>query len=475
VQLIWEDFLKIIKEEAGSQVVETWFKAVAFEQWNPECNTAFLQAPNLFVQSWIKEHYMPLLQTHLGRLLHTKDIKFIFTGKDKSDEQKDSRTIIPASLLSKEELSLDKQAKKTGSALTISKQYTPVQTKRKNGNVHKLNPKYQFDSFVVGPSNSLAHAASYAVSQGLGKVYNPLYIYGSTGLGKTHLLHAIGNEVKRINPLCRVKYETSDRFMNEFVSSIRFDRTNQFREKYNKIDLFLVDDVQFFSNKEQTQETFFHIFNTLYEQQKQIILTSDTFPKEIGGLQNRLRSRMEWGLVVDIQMPDLETKVAILQKKAADHQMLLQEDVATFIASRVTSNIRALEGALVRVEAFSSLTNQPITEELAKRVLLHLDTPKKKDGVMLESVLKIVSKHFSVSANDIRSKKRNKNISTVRQIVFYLMKKNSFSSLQTIGNFVGGRDHSTVVHAIAKIESLIEQDPSLMRKIKIIEQEVVSS
>jgi chromosomal replication initiator protein len=479
VQLIWKEFLKIIKEEAGSQVVETWFKAVVLEQWNPECKTAFLQAPNQFVRNWVQEHYVSLLHTHLGRLLHTNEIKFIFTVKNESPSQQNNpslKKIIPASLIPATENFTKNTNTQTRTALTIATQQLPYQnTNHNNRSCYKLNTRYQFDSFVVGPSNSLAHAAAYAVSQNTGKVYNPLFIYGGTGLGKTHLLHAIGNEARKKNPTSKIQYKTSDLFMHEFISSIRFEKTTQFREKYQKIDLLLLDDVQFFSNKEQTQETFFHIFNTLYAQQKQIILTSDTFPKEIGGLQNRLRSRMEWGLVVDIQTPDLETKMAILQKKANANEITLNDDVANFIASRVTSNIRALEGALVRVDAFARLTNNPITEELAKRVLLHLDVPKKKDGILLENVIKITSKHFAISINDIRSKKRTKNISIIRQIAFFLMKKHTFASLQTIGNFVGGRDHSTVIHAISKIKEILKQDTSLSRKVKAIEQEILTS
>jgi len=262
--------------------------------------------------------------------------------------------------------------------------------------------------------------------------------------------------------------------MNEFISSIRFDKVNQFREKYQKSDLLLLDDIQFLSNKEQTQETFFHIFNTLHQSHKQIVLSSDTFPKEITGLQSRLKSRMEWGLVADIQMPDLETKMAILKKKADKQNTVLDDDVANFIASRILSNIRALEGALVRVEAFATLTNQPITLELAKQVLLHMEPPEKKnDSVMLERVLKSVAKHYSVSLQDLRSKRRQKCVARARQIAFYLMKKHTISSLQAIGNYIGGRDHSTVIHAIMKIESIIEENRALKQKIKVIEQDIL--
>ena len=269
-----------------------------------------------------------------------------------------------------------------------------------------------------------------------------------------------------------VRYETADKFMHDFINSIRFDKTHQFRQRYKKTDLLLIDDVQFFSNKIQTQEMFFHTFNTLYESGKQIVLSSDTFPKEIRGLQDRLKSRLGWGLVVDIQVPDLETKVAILTKKADLHEIDLPDEVAHFIASRILSNIRELEGSLVRVGAFASLTNKLITLELAKRVLLHLPE-EKKENVMLSNVLSSVARNYEVSAQEIRSKKRHKTIASVRQVTFYMMKKLTACSLRTIGMYIGGRDHSTVIHAIAKVEKLKAQDYTFALKLKSLEQEIL--
>ncbi len=441
--------------------------------------------PNQFVSKWIQEHYLDLLKKHLGRLLQAHDIKFFFIVSAQADPL--PRTIIPASALyhknsllqssfhepHKQELATQNQKNE----ITISTANTPqnlvsVPKKSKPKETPHLNPRYVFETFIVGPSNSLAHAAAIAISKNLGKSYNPLFIYGGTGLGKTHLLHAIGNEVKKQNPSALVRYETTDHFINEFINCIRFDKSDQFRSKYQKIDLLLLDDVQFLSNKEQTQETFFHIFNALYEQQKQIVLSSDTFPKEITGLQNRLKSRMEWGLVADIQLPDLETKIAILKRNALGNNINLPDDVADFIASRVLSNIRELEGALIRVSAFSSLINQQISLEMARRVLLTINE-KKKDGVHLDNVLKIVARHYNISVNDLRSKKRQHNISVVRQVACYLMKKLTYSSLQAIGSFIGGRDHSTVTHAIAKVENLATTDRSFAQKIKSIEQEIL--
>ncbi|MFH1832407.1 MAG: chromosomal replication initiator protein DnaA [bacterium] len=498
MQVIWDEFLKIIREEAGNQVVETWFKAVSLEEWNPASNQVTLKAPNQFVRKWIQEHYTELLKTHLARLLHRDDIRLLFLCKEQETK---AHTIIPASVVQN---STDTQAhsnlaksysqKPTHQAqsshrsqLTQKSPYSqkntglilrPNSTPQSKKSPHKdkessnLNENYTFTSFVSGPSNSLAFAAAHALCNDPGKAYNPLFIYGGTGLGKTHLLHAIGNETKKRNPSLVIRYETSDQFINEFINAIRFDKTQHFRSKYLKIDFLLVDDIQFLSNKEQTQEMFFHLFNMLHEQKKQIVLSSDTFPKEIKGLQARLKSRLEWGLVADIQMPDLETKIAILKKKAALHSMLLPDDVADFIASRVLSNIRELEGALIRVNAFASLTNQAITLEMAHKVLLSLNE-KKQDGLLLENILKIIAHHYSVSVNDIKAKNRHQDIITIRQVSFYLMKKLTNFSLQSIGSFVGGRDHSTVIHAVGKVKTLMQEDTEFIKTLKSIEQKIL--
>jgi len=471
VHHIWEEFLKIMREEAGNQIVETWFKAVSFEKWDLTTTHVTLKAPNQFVKNWIEEHYIPLLKTHLSRLLNTKTISVSF---ENSHQDTVERTIIPASVATN-----DYMATHTQKSMAVA---TTAQTntleKRGGTTKNALNSSYIFDNFVVGPNNSLAHAASWAICENLGCLYNPLFIYGGTGLGKTHLLHALGNEAKSRYPSLTIRYETADNFINEFINSIRFDRIHQFRNKYQKVDVFLFDDIQFLSNKEQTQETFFHIFNDLYEQQKQIVLSSDTFPQEITGLQNRLRSRMGWGLVADIQMPDLETKIAILKKKSDQHRICMPDDVADFIASRVISNVRELEGALVRVAAFGSLTNQPITLSLAHKVLLNFkekEPATNHTSAHLDDVLKIVARHFDMSIADLRSKKRSKDIACVRQVACYVLKKHTENSLQAIGAYIGGRNHSTVIHAIGKVEDMLAKDGGFAQKLKRIEQELSGS
>ncbi|MBM3887141.1 chromosomal replication initiator protein DnaA [Candidatus Dependentiae bacterium] len=485
VIVIWDEFLKILKEEAGSQLVETWFKSVRLDTWNSSTQYVVLRAPNQFVRSWIQDHYTELIKKHLGRLLSATSLKVSILCKEDVSETKN---IIPASMTTSNELTssflpppIGKKNESTATRAIVPRDTKTAlvskdrKTKKREGS--NINPAYTFDSFVVGPTNSLAHAAAFAIGENLGKIYNPLYIYGGTGLGKTHLLHAIANEVKKQKPSVVIAYETSDNFINEFINAIRFDRSDQFRKRYELVDLFLLDDIQFFSNKEQTQEIFFHIFNSLYERQKQIILSSDTFPQEIKGLQNRLKSRMEWGLVADIQMPTLETKIAILKKKAEANNIQLSDDVADFIAERVLSNIRELEGALIRVCAFASLTNTPISLEMARKVLLNLGASqeRRRDNIALDNIIRVISRHYDVSPVDIKSKSRHKDIAAVRQVAFYLMKKLTYHSLQAIGASVGGRDHSTVIHAIQKVDTMIAGDKHFEAKIKQLEHEIISS
>jgi len=469
-QTIWEEFLKITKEEAGSQVVETWFKAVSVCAINLERQELTLLMPNSFVSSWIQEHYHALLVTHFKRLLNTPSVTILFRGPqmEKTGPASAASTAIALAPTFK-----PATITKMGAAPTGSSAVVPHAAYSKPKEPQVLNELYCFDTFVVGPSNSLAHGASYAVSQSLGRVYNPLYIYGGTGLGKTHLLHAIGNEAKRQWPDIRVRYETSDHFMHDFIRAIRFDKAHQFRERYLNIDLLLIDDIQFFSNKEQTQETFFHIFNALHEQKKQIVLSSDTFPEEIKGLQSRLTSRMEWGLVADMQTPDLETKIAILTKKSEQHNIKIDEEVSHFIASRVHTNIRQLEGALIRVDAFASLTGQPISLALAKRVLLNFNEPRPQN-IDLHDVACHIAKKCGVTMAELKSKNRNKDVANARQVACYIMKKLTNHSLQAIGHFLNGRDHSTIIHAINAIEDRCKNDRSYAVKIQRIEEEIVN-
>ncbi len=474
VETIWEDFLKIVREEAGKHVVETWFKAAHIAAWSPQEELVTIAVPNLFIKTWIKDHYQTLICTHLSRLLHCHNLSCEFIIQT---QQEVPCTIIPASSLQKNNETVVEKAPVKATSLVkqnIKKnELILTETKPASHKRHNLNENYQFSNFIVGKSNALGHAAAIMVSKNLGKTYNPLIIYGKTGLGKTHLMHAIGNEAYKEHPYALICYETADNFITEFIASIRSNRHQQFRDKYQKVDLLLLDDIQFLSNKEQTQEIFFHIFNRLYEQGKQIVISADSFPKDIVGLQNRLISRMEWGLVADIQAPDLETKIAILQKKAEEHHIEVPYDVAQFIAGSISSNIRELEGALIRTSAFCALNQQSMSVELTQQALAYCMHEPQKNSVILSTVAKHVALFFKITIQELKSQKRHKSISVPRQISLYLMKKMTFSSLQTIGDFMGGRDHSTVIHAISKIDNLLETDTELMHKIQAIEQEIM--
>lgn len=456
---IWEEFLMIAREEAGSRVVETWFKAVTLQRWDALNKVVYLQAPNHFVCDWVQTSYGLLLQEHLGRLFNVVKPKIVITTevqKQTEEVDKAHAAVLPAESLS--------AALEPAHANKVSINRSPGFG----------NKNYSFSSFVVGPSNALAYAAAQAVAQNPGTVYNPLFLFGGSGLGKTHLLHAIGQEIKTNNPKAIILYQPIDRFVTEFISAIRFDRVHKFREKYKAVDVLLVDDIQFISNKEQTQEAFFHIFNALYETKKQIVFSSDTVPANIEGLAERLRSRLGWGLVADIYAPSLETKIAIIKKKADYTGQEVPDDVASFIASYVVSNVRELEGALIRVMAFASLTNQPVTIDLAKKVLMRCGESH-SHLVDFDSVIRCLSKHYPYSLEELRSKGRGKDLASVRQIAMFLMKKVTGKSLRDVGHFLGGRDHSTVMHAVGCIERRALADHAFGELLRRIEQEVTRS
>ena len=449
---VWEEFLEIVRQEAGSRVVETWFRAVQLTSWHKEEKTAFLQAPNLFVRNWLVSNYTKLIQTHLARLLHADEIKVrILVETNEVVEHIPKNSLITTAKIEKEPAQL-----------------VPLYQAKNNG---YLNNQYRFDNFVVGSSNSLAYAAAQAVAERPGYAYNPLFIYGKSGLGKTHLMHAIGNEIKQKNPKSVVLYQTADRFVNEFINAIRFDKVQKFKQKYQNIDVLLIDDVQFISNKDQTQEAFFHIFNALYESHKQIIFSSDLVPQSMHGVAERLRSRMAWGLIVDIHAPKFETKIAILKRKAHANNELLPDDVAEYIASIVEHNIRDLEGALVRVIAFGALTKQPISLAVAQKVL-HRPQIAPRQSIDFNKILEAMKKHFACKVAQLQAKTRNKDVVHMRQIAMFLMKKYTDKSLREIGSYLGGKDHSTVMHAYSKIEQKIEQDNVFAQKMKMVEQDI---
>ncbi len=334
-----------------------------------------------------------------------------------------------------------------------------------------LNPKYAFENFVVGPSNQLAYAASVAVSENPAKAYNPLFIYGGVGLGKTHLLHAIGNAIKRKRPKAKVLYISSEEFTNELINSIQHKQMTQFRNKYRNLDCLLIDDIQFISKKERTEEEFFHTFNALYENQKQIVITSDKPPSEIQDIESRLKSRFSWGLIVDIQPPELETRIAIIQKKAELFNLKLSPEIVEFIAQNISSNVREIEGALIKISAFKSIMRRPVTLSLVKTTLQDIVMRKEK-MLTAENIQKTVAKHFGISVEELRSSKRNKEILIPREVAMYLTRKITKNSLPEIKAKFGVKSHATIINACKKIEKELEKNAELREKVKEIEKEI---
>ena len=315
----------------------------------------------------------------------------------------------------------------------------------------RLNPNYTFDTFVIGQSNRFAHAAAFAVSESPAQAYNPLFIYGDSGLGKTHLLHAIGHYAKHLFPSLRVRYVNSEEFTNDFINSIRDDEGSSFKQIYRNVDMLLIDDIQFLAGKEHTQEEFFHTFNALHNHQKQVVITSDLPPKQLTGFAERMRSRFEWGLITDVQPPELETRIAILRKKAQSESLNVPDDVMEYIASHITANIRELEGALIRVTAFASLNKQPVDVALAEVVLKDLITDAGDAEITSGQVLATTASYFDVTLEDLRSKSRTRTLTNARQIAMYLLRELTDMSLPRIGQELGGRDHTTVMHAVRKV------------------------
>lgn len=371
------------------------------------------------------------------------------------------------------QLPLDPSKTQTGGFMKNSMEMSVIQAALQNAN---LNPKYTFDTFVVGANNNLAHAASLAVAESPGEIYNPLFIYGGVGLGKTHLMHSMGHFILKNNPKCKVLYVSSEKFTNELIDAIRNKNnisTTEFREKYRNNDVLLIDDIQFIIGKESTQEEFFHTFNALYESKKQIIISSDKPPKEIETLEDRLRSRFEWGLTVDIQSPDYETRMAILRKKEEMEGYNIDNEVIKYIATNIKSNIRELEGALTKIVALSRLDNKEITVELAEEALKDIISPNGKREVTPDLVLQVVADHYGITILDICSQKRNKEIVYPRQIVMYLCREIVGTPLQLIGKYLGGRDHTTIIHGIDKIKGdLKKNDPNLINTIEILKKKL---
>ncbi len=425
---LWQRSLELIKERIKSQNYKVWFEPVDFV--SAKEGVLNLKVPNKFFKHWLTDNYLSIIKDTLSELTSDSyNVNFLVSNKKEKKHK--------VSAYAKEDLKL--------------KCY--------------LNPKYTFENFVVGPCNGIAHAHSMAVANSPGGSHNPLFIYGGVGLGKTHLLNAIGHKILKTQPALNIHYLNSEEFMNELIYSIRYDKMNNFRNKYrNSCGILLVDDIQFIGGKERTQDEFFHIFNYLYDSRRQIVVTSDNFPKNIPLLKDRLRSRFESGLIAYIKPPEMETKIAILKKKAENDEIDLPDEVAVFMASKIKSNIRELEGCLLNLAAHASINNSTITLDLAQEILQNL-LQYKKEKPNIEQIQKAVAKYFNVKLSDLLSNKKMRVMSFPRQIAMYLCRKLTDYSFPEIGSKFGGKDHSTVIHAVKKIENKIQEDPTLKNDI----------
>ncbi|MBE6048832.1 MAG: chromosomal replication initiator protein DnaA [Clostridium sp.] len=444
---LWQKTLNIIKGEMSEVSFNTWIKSC--EPISISSDTIKISVPNSFTQDILEKRYKDLVANSI-KVVCSKLFKIEF--------------LISSDLNVEDVKKEPKVTLQKNKAIVVNDEMSTT-----------LNPKYTFDSFVIGNSNRFAHAASLAVAEAPAKAYNPLFIYGGVGLGKTHLMHAIGHYILQNNPNAKVVYVSSEKFTNELINSIKDDKNEEFRNKYRNVDILLIDDVQFIAGKERTQEEFFHTFNALHDANKQIILSSDRPPKEIPTLEDRLRSRFEWGLIADIQIPDFETRMAILKKKAEVEKLNVANEVMIYIATKIKSNIRELEGALIRIVAYSSLTNREITVDLASEALKDIISKKQGRNITINLIQDIVSSYFNLRIEDLKSQRRTRNVAYPRQIAMYLSRKLTDMSLPKIGEEFGGRDHTTVIHAYEKISDNLNTDENLQHTIDTITKKLTQN
>lgn len=463
----WNSILQSIEGKLNHLSFATWIRPIQFEGLDKENQMIFLRAPNQVVKDWVSSNYSDIIESSFRDLkLFGYKINWNVEENDQDTQnskggEKDSEISIGIRDVSKAITGKNKnislfsllEAAESDGLTPSATTFVDIEPLE-----NSLNPKCMFKTFVVGSCNQFAHAAALAVAEAPGKTYNPLYIYGGVGLGKTHLMHAIGHSVKERNRYSRLSYISAEKFMNELINAIRYDKAQTFREKYRSIDVLLMDDIQFMAGKERTQEEFFHTFNALYDGQKQIVITSDCPPREIPTLEERLHSRFEWGLIADMEPPDLETKVAILKRKADLDGVSLPDDVAFFIAGKVKSNIRELEGSLVRLVAISSLRGLPISKMLAQDAIRNIAEDSQPSGITIEQIQKTVATRYRLRLEDIKSKNNSRQIAVPRQVAMYLCKRLTKHSFPEIGREFGGKHHTTVIHSVEKIEALVLKD-----------------
>jgi len=472
----WHLCLLRLSQEIDPQIFSAYFEPLELIEGSGESFS--IGAPNRFICSQLDRHFREKLTSALSTIVGSKSIDVSFLVSEQIQQQL-SRATAPANPPSSSSRPSGLTRLETVSSATPS----VTQSRDQNtdsadslsifGRSSALNPKYSFDNFVVGSSNQFCHAAALRVAESPGNSYNPLFMYGGVGLGKTHLLHSIGNEVLRRNPKATILYLSSEAFTNELILALRQAKMDEFKKRMRNIEVLLIDDIQFISGKERTQEEFFHTFNALYSAKRQIVITSDKIPSEIPGIEERLQTRFSWGLMADLQAPDFETRVAILNRKAAVDQVALPEEVAHLVAERVSSNVRELEGALTRLHALSSLQNVPITLKSASATLEPLLQPK-TINVSIDDIKKAVATHFNLKVADMTSKRRTKNLSFPRHIAMYLCRKHTTCSYPEIGGQFGGRDHSSVIHAASVVSTKVASDAKVKEMIEGIERTLLT-
>ena len=466
---VWRATLGELEISLSQATFETWFRRTALIRVDEASSTFVLGVASGFAKDWIEERYRSLIAQTIAKIVgYSVTLTVEVVSEAELDEHgalgsRSKGVAATSSLTTESEARSNASASRSGDAVRIVDASEPTRPTN-------LNARYTFATYVVGSGTRLAHAASQSVSERPGGAYNPLFLYGGTGLGKTHLLHAIGNAVMERSPKRRVLYITGEAFTNEFILGIQQGAADAFRSRFRKIDVLLIDDIQFIADKERTQEEFFHTFNALHSAGKQIVITSDRTPKEISLLEERLRSRFEWGLIADISSPDLETRIAILRSKAEGSGVIVADDVVEQVARRVQSNVRELEGALTRLVAVGRLSGMPVTMELAARVLSEAVYPNPKRILEPEQVVAVVAEHFGLTVEQLRGPKRDREIVVPRQIAAYLSREETDASLVRIGGALGGRDHSTIIHGCAKIEREMGYDAELRREVALLRE-----
>lgn len=451
---VWGKILHSLKGRLNQQTLDTWFSPIQFESLDSSQHVIRLRAPNQVIKDTVVTNYGQVLAESLNELrLSGYSVGWVIGN------WVPEKVTLPG--VNAEAVTHDASALSNSNSTSV----TITEVSPAPPSEPLLSSKYTYDSFVVGSCNQFAHAASLAVAEAPGRTYNPLYLYGGVGLGKTHLMHACGHAIKSCNQHLKLCYISSERFMNDLINAIRYDKTQSFREKYRSVDVLLIDDVQFMAGKERTQEEFFHTFNALYDQQKQIVISSDCPPREIPTLEERLHSRFEWGLIADIEPPDLETKIAIVKRKGDQMGVAIADDVAMFIASRVKSNIRELEGSLVRLIAIASLRGEPISKSLAQDAIRNIAKEEESGVITIQQIQKAVAQTYKLTNEELLSKNNARQISHPRQVAMYLCKNLTKHSYPEIGRAFGGKHHTTVMHSVEKIEAQVTTDETLQRLI----------